>query len=145
MTHTIWLVAALLALIAEFMSGTFYLLVLAIALAVAGLGSLAGASEAICWLLASLSGSIGVFCVARWRTRQRRSNHTIRPADDPDIGQTVRISALLDGGLARVHYRGTEWQAQLAGDGPWQVGMQAYIHSRDGNVLILSLTQTETR
>ncbi|PXX48307.1 NfeD family protein [Aquitalea magnusonii] len=145
MTHTIWLVAALLALIAEFMSGTFYLLVLALALAMAGLGSLAGASEVLCWLLASLSGSIGVGCVARWRARQRRGRPTTTAADDPDLGQTVRISTLLDGGLARVHYRGTEWQARLSGDGPWQAGMQAYIHGRDGNVLILSLKQTETR
>jgi membrane protein implicated in regulation of membrane protease activity len=41
-----WLIAALLALVAEFMTGTFYLLVLAVALAVGGVASLLGGSEA---------------------------------------------------------------------------------------------------
>lgn len=144
MTPTLWLIAALLALMAEFMSGTFYLLVLALALAAGGIASLLGAGDTICWWLASLSGIAGVAGVARWRNRQAgRTADTNR--NDPDIGQPVRIIALLDEGMARVHYRGTEWQARLAGDGPWQPGATARITGRDGNVLLLSSTHTETR
>ncbi|MBV8680081.1 MAG: NfeD family protein [Aquitalea sp.] len=147
MTYTLWLIGALLALIAEFMSGTFYLLVVAVALAVAGVGSLAGASEPACWLLASLTGSIGVFCVARWRARLASTgkSHATRLNDDPDLGQTVYITALLGKDMARVHYRGTEWQARLDSQHDWQVGAQAIIRARDGNILILSPTPTEAR
>jgi len=146
LTHTLWLIGALLALMAEFMSGTFYLLVLALALAAGGVASLLGADETTCWWLASLSGIAGVAGVARWRSRRAaRSADTIRHDNDPDIGQPVRIIALLDDDMARVHYRGTEWQARLAGHGPWQVGAIARISGRDGNVLLLSSTHRETK
>ncbi|WP_159875872.1 MULTISPECIES: NfeD family protein [Aquitalea] len=141
-----WLIAALLALVTEFMTGTFYLLMLALALAVGGVASLLGADEATSWWLASLSGIAGVTGVARWRSRRAAGNgDTARNDNDPDIGQPVRIIALQDEGMARVHYRGTEWQARLAGHGPWHVGETAHITGRDGNVLLLSSTHTETR
>jgi membrane protein implicated in regulation of membrane protease activity len=68
-----------------------------------------------------------------------------RNANDPDIGQPVRIIALQDESMARVHYRGTEWQARLTGATAWHVGQTAHITGRDGNVLLLSSTHTETR
>lgn len=140
-----WLIAALLALVTEFMTGTFYLLMLALALAVGGVASLLGADEATSWWLASLSGIAGVAGVARWRGRRASNGGTARNTNDPDIGQPVRIIALQDESMARVHYRGTEWQARLTGHGPWHVGQTAHITGRDGNVLLLSSTHTETR
>lgn len=147
LTYTLWLVGALLALIAEFMSGTFYLLVVSVALAAAGIGSLAGATEAICWLLASLTGTVGVFAVARWRARQALAGrqHAASRNDDPDLGQVVSIIALQGRGMARVHYRGTEWQARLDEQHDWQAGAQAIISGRDGNVLLVSPTPTEAQ
>jgi membrane protein implicated in regulation of membrane protease activity len=67
---------------------------------------------------------------------------TARNANDPDIGQPVRIIALQDESMARVHYRGTEWQARLTGHG--LAAGAPHITGRDGNVL-LSSTHTETR
>ena len=146
MTPTLWLIGALLALMAEFMSGTFYLLVIAVALAAGGVANLLGGSDTLCWTLASVGGIAGVLAVGRWRKRQSQSPHlaTTRQ-DDPDIGQLVRVLSQTDSQNLRVHYRGTEWQARLQEPTALQPGDSALICGRDGNVLLLTTSQKESR
>ena len=52
----------------------------------------------------------GIFLAHRWRRRNAA------PPQEPsfDIGQTVRVQAWNPDGTARVAYRGTLWQAELA-------------------------------
>ncbi|WP_374553534.1 NfeD family protein [Aquitalea pelogenes] len=146
MTPTLWLVGALLALMAEFMSGTFYLLVIAVALAAGGVASLLGGSEALCWTLASLGGIAGVVAVSRWRKRQPPAALPGKAVpDDPDIGQLVRVISRIDKQNLRVHYRGTEWQARAQDASALAPGDSAAIAGRDGNVLLLTTPQQESR
>ncbi|BBF85920.1 putative activity regulator of membrane protease YbbK [Aquitalea magnusonii] len=146
MTPTLWLIGALLALMAEFMSGTFYLLVIAVALAAGGIASLLGGSEALCWTLASLGGMAGVLAVSRWRKRQPAAPQPSKAVlDDPDIGQLVRVISRIDSQNLRVHYRGTEWQARAEDASTLAAGDSAAIAGRDGNVLLLTTSSKESR
>lgn len=146
MTPTLWLIGALLALMAEFMSGTFYLLVISVALAAGGLASLLGGSEALCWTLASLGGIAGVLAVSRWRKRQPPAAQPSKAVlDDPDIGQLVRVISRMDSQNLRVHYRGTEWQARTQNASALAPGDSAAITGRDGNVLLLTTLPKESR
>lgn len=132
---TLWLVSALIALGIEFMTGTLYLLVVAIALAGGGLAAWFNLSDTTQYIIASLSGLLAYIVVSRWKSRiSFIPNHQ---ADHPDQGQEVRILRITAPGYARVFYRGTEWDAHFEGAAP-QVGDVAMITGHDGNHLIIS-------
>lgn len=141
MTLVTWFVGALFALIAEFMTGTFYLLVVALALSIGGLAALIGLSDIPQFIAASIAGAAGVCLVSWWKRRRLPSP----PAelDDPDIGQSVRVLRRDATGLLRVHYRGTEWDARFSHDAP--DAEQGWIIRRDGNLFILSTQPPERR
>ncbi|POZ63446.1 NfeD family protein [Chromobacterium alticapitis] len=136
---TFWLGSALVALILEFMSGTFYLLVVSLAMACGGLAAWLGAPEPWQWLLASFSGIGGVLLV---RQRRRRMAKPPQQQDDPDWGRQVEILALTAPGRARIHYRGAEWDAELL-DTALQAGDSAYIAGRQGNLFKIASKQPE--
>ncbi|MEJ8674260.1 NfeD family protein [Chromobacterium amazonense] len=136
---TFWLVGALVALIAEFMSGTFYLLMVSLAMACGGLAAWLGAPELWQWLLASVSGVAGVLLV---RQRRRRIAAPPLPQDDPDWGRQVEILTLTSPGRARIHYRGAEWDAELL-DPALHAGATGYIAGRQGNLFKIASTQPE--
>jgi membrane protein implicated in regulation of membrane protease activity len=136
---TIWLVCALIALGAEFMSGTFYLLVVAIALSGGGLAAWLALDIPEQFLCASTAGIIAFALVTRWKRHNQASTRSARNANDPDLGQEVRVLRSTAPGLVRVFYRGAEWDAQVIGSTP-QAGQMAIIVARDGNLLKISLT-----
>lgn len=136
MTPTLWFVCAVVALIAEFLTGTFYLLVVSLALAGGGLAALSGLGAVAELAVASLTGIIGLWLVTRWKKRHASPR---QPRRDPDFGQPVRIVSLAGNGLARVHYRGTEWDAELL-DETLASGQTGYIAGSDGGRLKISST-----
>ncbi|HJU49416.1 MAG TPA: NfeD family protein [Pseudogulbenkiania sp.] len=136
MTSTFWFSCAVAALIAEFVTGTFYLLVVSLALVGGGLAALSGLSTVTELATASLTGVIGLWLVTRWKKRHANLR---QPRRDPDFGQPVRIVSLADNGLARVHYRGTEWDAELL-DKSLASGQTGYIVGSDGGRLKISST-----
>ncbi|WP_047236290.1 NfeD family protein [Chromobacterium subtsugae] len=136
---TFWFACALIALIAEFMSGTFYLLMIALAMGAGGLAAWLGLAEFTQWLIASACGAAGVLLI---RQRKRRRPSPPPPRDDPDWGQQVSIRSLTSPGHARVFYRGAEWDAQLL-DAGQNAGDAGYICGREGNLLKISSTQPE--
>lgn len=107
-----WMVLAFGLLILELLSGTFYLLVIAVAMAAGGLANLAGAAFELQLVVAAAIGLAG----SLWLRRSRFG----RLADDPgtlqsfDIGQVVRIEGWSDANTARALYRGAEWDVLLA-------------------------------
>lgn len=106
-----WFVLALAIAAAELLSGTFYLLVIAVALAAAGAVALAGGSFAIQLLVASAIGIGGSLWLRRRRAGARE---VIDAVQNPDIGQLVRIEGWAAGGRARTQYRGAVWEVELA-------------------------------
>jgi membrane protein implicated in regulation of membrane protease activity len=134
----VWIVAGFALVIAELVSGTFYLLVI-------GLGAFAGALVA--WLggnlfaqavIGSIVAIAGALAVHHWHSRQR--------AGDPkqpnflDRGQAVVLEGWANesANIARVKYRGSSWDARVArGERPVP-GTTLYIEAQEGNTLVVA-------
>lgn len=107
-----WWSAAIILAVLEMASGTFYLLVLALAAVLSGVLAWLGASEATQLAAASLSTVAGL--VALHQYKKRCVPKTPKLSNNLDIGQTVEVLAWIGNeGRARVHYRGTQWDARL--------------------------------
>lgn len=110
---TIWWLATGGAVAFELLSGTFYLLMLAIGFAAAALCAHMG------WAMSSqivVAAAVGGGAVFGWHVRQMKRRHQEPPAQananvNLDIGETVQIDAWNADGTADVHYRGARWTA----------------------------------
>lgn len=106
-----WLVAGLL-VAAELVTGTFYLLMLALGAIAGGLGAHMGLPLAPQIMLAGL---LGGGASALWHLLRRRRQGTNAGSEALlDIGQTVQVAAWQPDGSTQVHYRGAQWSARLA-------------------------------
>lgn len=126
-----WLLLALILMGLEMITGTFYLLALSIAMAVASVAALFGASIAWQISLCAVSIIIGTIILRRWKNLQ------IDDTSGLDIGQDVQVLTWSENGSARVLYRGAEWNAQaepadMPRTGPY------YIKEIRGSALILT-------
>ena len=105
-----WIVAAALAVV-EMTTGSLYLLVLALAATAAGVLAWFGFGLSSQWACAVAMGVIGPFLLHQYKKRCA----TTQPKMDNnlDIGRTVDVLTWNADGTARVHYRGTQWDARL--------------------------------
>lgn len=134
--HWIWWLAAVVLVIAEMASGTFYLVAVAFGLAVAGLVAYSGMAWGGQAAVAALLCSASVVWIYRWRKRHVRKNEHPNLAND--IGQTVRVVQWSDERHARVSYRGAEWDAELSGKAQADTGRQTWqIRDITGTRLII--------
>jgi membrane protein implicated in regulation of membrane protease activity len=132
-SHYYWflLAAALLAL--EMATGTFYMLVLGVAVAIGGLAAWSGLELTWQLSLSALAGITGTLILQRRKKAETTATHDL----NPNLGEQVRVLAWGDGGKLRVHYRGTEWDAELAAaDMPRDTPL--YIQAMRGSTLILT-------
>lgn len=115
---TLWWVLAGALVIAELLTGTFYLLMLALGSVAAAVAAHAGVAGSGQFVAAAL---VGGGATAAWhfkRARAPRSAPAASNADvSPDIGQTVQVQAWQHDGKARVPYRGSSWAVRHAGPG----------------------------
>ncbi len=110
--YWIWWLAALVLVIAEMSSGTFYLIAVAFGLAVAGVVAYLGVSWSGQAAVAAVLCSASVAGIYRWKKQHARPHENVNFAND--IGQTVHVVNWSDERHARVSYRGAEWDAELA-------------------------------
>lgn len=107
-----WWVATGILVIMELLTGTFYLLVIAIGFAAGGVAHLGGLAPEWQFLIAALVALAGVLIVRRSRfgalKRSVRGNRDV----NLDIGETVEVREWQDG-RARVMYRGALWDVEL--------------------------------
>ena len=108
-----WMVLAFGLLILELLTGTFYLLVIAVAIAAGGLANLAGAPFTLQLVVAAVIGLAGSLWLRRSRLG-RPTGEADALLQNLDIGQMVRIDSWGAGNTARAHYRGAEWDVLLA-------------------------------
>ena len=108
-SYWIWWIIAGGLVVAELVTGTFFLLALGVAFAIGGFAALLGVAFEMQLVIAGIVAMAGLFLAHRWRGRQAAT------AQEPafDIGQTVRVQAWNPDGTARVAYRGTLWQAEM--------------------------------
>ena len=131
--HWIWWIAATLLIGTELITGTFYLLAVGIAVALGGVAAWLGASSEAQFAVAGLLGV--ALTIAAHRLRIGRA--TPPPQPSLDIGQCVKVATWGADGRARVDYRGSTWDAELASpDVPRADTL--YIVGLRGSVLLLS-------
>jgi len=127
-----WIVAAVL-VGAELVTGTFYLLAVGIAAALGGVAAWLGAGAPLQYLIAGGCGVVLTIAAHQWRLRRAPPV----PQVGLDVGQAVHVHTWNADGTARVDYRGTQWDAELANaDTPR--GETLYIVGTRGSVLVLS-------
>ncbi len=128
-----WFLLALILLGLEMLTGTFYLLVVAIAMAVGGLVALLGISLAWQLTLGAVTGIAGTIMLRRWKATQVSA----APNVSLDAGQPVKVLKWNDNGTARVFYRGAEWDAEPeSADTPRDATL--YIAAMRGSGLVLT-------
>ncbi|HYU69776.1 MAG TPA: NfeD family protein [Burkholderiales bacterium] len=133
-----WLIAAFILVIAELVTGTFYLLVLGIAALVgAGVGYASGGFvwQAIGAAIVAVAGVIWV--------NQYKKKMAPKRMRGLDVGQPAAFDSWVNKGAghARVKYRDALWDAQVAGDASGEPGEILYITSVDGSTLKVSKTR----
>lgn len=108
-----WFVLAFVLLVAELLTGTFYLLMISIALAGAGVASLAGASLVVSLVIAAILGFGGALLLRRLRFGKLQ-NAEAEPLQNMDVGQTLHVQRWTGTRTARASYRGAQWDVELA-------------------------------
>ncbi|GAB3262106.1 NfeD family protein [Chitinimonas naiadis] len=130
--YIVWLVLGLALAGAEMLTGTFYLLVYGIAAGIGGLVAWLGfglPAELIAAALCAIGGTLWL-----------RRHPIVKPAADNhayDLGQQVEVSAWKTDTVARVRYRGTDWDAELASPAA-DKSAPLYIVGQRGNTLIVA-------
>lgn len=115
----IWFVAAGIVVVMEMFTGTFYLLMIGIGLAAAGLAALTGAGSALQFIIAAVVGVIATFALRHSKLGRFNKTEASRdPNVNLDIGQTITIEEWRTSegsrSVARVMYRGAMWDVELA-------------------------------
>ena len=128
-----WFILALILLGLEMASGTFYLLVLSIAMAVGGITALLGGGFSVQLVLTALASIVGIYLLRRWKG----ANTGDVSIQNLDIGQTVKVLNWHEDGGARVFFRGAEWDAVFDQSDVVHEGT-FYIKDVRGSILVLT-------
>jgi membrane protein implicated in regulation of membrane protease activity len=111
---TIWWLLAGAAVALELLSGSFFLLVVGLAMAAGAVAAHFDATLTQQLLSAALVGGGGTALWYKWRRlHPRRLAAQFNPDVNLDIGQTVEVEQWEPNGLAFVKYRGAQWQVAL--------------------------------
>lgn len=132
-----WVLAGLLLVVVELMTGTFYLLILGIAAMIGALIAYVGQPFWVQALIAAVAAIAGGVLVNRYH----RAANASSPKDiSNDIGEKVTIESWVSEPqrLARVRYRGTIWDAEVAGSDPIAPDALLYVVATEGSRLKVS-------
>ena len=111
---TLWWLLAGLAVVAELLTGTFYLLMLALGLAAGALSAHVGAGQASQLAMAGAVALASVLLCHLLRKRRPASQACLASPDvNLDVGEIVQVLHWESDGTARVPYRGAQWTVVL--------------------------------
>jgi len=130
---TLWWLAAGALVVAELLTGTFYLLMLSLGAAAAALSAHAGGSPT--WQIVTAS-VVGGAAVVLWNMKQKTSNVAQDSNIHLDIGESVMVDAWDAQGKTQVKHRGAQWAAVCAPGQSPEPGMHR-ITEISGNSLVL--------
>ena len=130
-----WAIAGIALVIAELITGTFYLLVIGIAALVGAAAAYLNYSFGIQAVIAAAIAIVGVTLVTRFRHSQASA-----PSVSLDVGQSVVLDSWVNeqDRLARVRYRNAVWDAKVLDAQGVETGRTLYITHVDGNTLHVS-------
>lgn len=112
---TIWIILAAVLAVAEMMTGTFYLLVVALAAVAGGLVALTDAPAWAQIATAAAVAAIGFIVLRVVRPQTTPLADAANPNLNMDVGTVVRVHAIDPEGTVRVDHRGAQWQARIEG------------------------------
>ena len=127
-----WLIAGAL-VVAELLSGTFYLLMLSLGAAAAALMAYAGGT--LTWQIVT-AAAVGGAAAVVWHLKQKPSNDAQDSNIHLDIGETVTVDAWDAQGHTQVKHRGALWAAVCSQSATPEPGLHR-ISEMQGNRLIL--------
>jgi membrane protein implicated in regulation of membrane protease activity len=134
----VWVVLGFVLVIAELLTGTFYLLVIGIGAFAAAAVAWIGGNELVQAIVGGAVALAGTWYVHRFKHPGRSDLN--REDNFLDRGQPVVLEGWANeaAGLARVRYRGTSWDARIAApEARPAPGSTLYIASQEGNTLVL--------
>lgn len=133
-----WWIGAGVLIVAELMTGTFYLLMIALGFLAGVLSFELGAPLDAQLVIAALVALVAVIALRRSRfgRRRRMVDASTDPGVNLDIGSTVTVAAWHEG-RARTMYRGAEWDVELAPGEPEDAHLYE-IKAVRGSCLILA-------
>jgi membrane protein implicated in regulation of membrane protease activity len=137
---SIWWVLALVVVIAELMTGTFYLLMVSVGLVAGALAAHLGASLNAQIIIAAL---VGGGATLAWHLYKIKQPGTVRAEANPDVNQDVGATVMVDAwradGSASVKYRGAQW-AVVAAPGVEQAPGSYRVLEVKGSTLVVQPT-----
>ncbi len=137
-TYVIWFIAAGALVAAELVSGSFYLLMIALGVAAGGVASLAGLAMVWQFLVAALVAVAAILALRRHGSQQHLPGETSNFAFD--VGQPVEVVERRPDGSLRVFYRGTHWDAEIErGAGVPDPAASYVIKATRGSRLVLTV------
>ena len=130
-----WAILGMTLVIIELVTGTFYLLMLAVAAFGAALAAWLGQDFGVQAVVAGLIAAGGCYGVHVYRGRSAPGR--MAPVD---AGQPASFESWVDQGarLARVRYRGSQWDALIEGESALEPGATLYVTATHGNTLKVS-------
>jgi membrane protein implicated in regulation of membrane protease activity len=139
-----WWIGAGALIVLELLTGTFYLLMIALGLIAGGLAHVFGASVDAQFALAALVALAAVVALRRSRLgRIQRRDASGNPDVNLDIGATLAVEQWHDR-RARTQYRGAEWEVELA-PGEREDARFYEITALRGNCLIVAAKRQAAR
>lgn len=137
-THYLWWLIALALGVLELLTGTFYLLVLALGCVAGGAAAFAGFGLTVQLLVTAVVTFTGWFLLRRLRPSTGGAADANRDVI-LDIGERVQVKHWDAHGRTHVHYRGAQWSAEIdpAFMSPSIAPGEYVIRSVTGNRLIL--------
>jgi membrane protein implicated in regulation of membrane protease activity len=132
-TPTLWLIVAGVLVIAELLTGTFYLLMLSLGATAAALTAYADGT--LTWQLVT-AALVGGGSAVLWHLKKPLSNDAQDGNAHLDIGETVTVDAWDEQGHAQVKHRGAQWAAVCAVGRTPETGVHR-ICEMQGNRLVL--------
>ena len=136
-TWLVWAIAGFVLVIAELVTGTFYLLVIGFGAFAGALAAWLGAGFVVQALVGGVVAVLGSWLVRVWHVRQPV---TPQGSNFLDRGQPCVLEGWANesASIARVKYRGSTWDARLAAGHRPVPGTTLYIEGQDGNTLLVA-------
>lgn len=136
---TLWWIIAGFFVSLELLSGSFYLLMLALGAAGAGIGAVVGLDQTLQLVVAAALGGGSVYMWHRVLLRRGAldtEGHDTTGLGHLDVGERVTVQTWATDGTARVHYRGSDWIARFHGAHVPAAGLHR-IRAIESNYLVL--------
>lgn len=139
-----WWIGAGVLVVLELISGTFYLLMIALGCVAAAIAHIAGAAADLQFAIAAVVALAAVLLLRRSRFgRRTRKEASKNPDVNLDIGQTLAVPAWHEH-RARANYRGAAWDVELAVGEPEDAQLYEIVEMRGSCLVVVASRQAKT-